>query len=553
MKKLFLCLILACTIAACAPVAQPTTSPAPAASDQEIVLMLSEAPEALAGYQQIVNEFAEVQPGLKVTINNIPNSGEFLKRLAADFAAQTPPDVFIINYRRFGQFAVKGALEPIDGYLAQSQSIALSNYYPAAVEAFQFNSKQYCLPQNLSSLEVYYNKNLFAAANVPLPAAGWTWDDFLNAARALTQSENGQVVQYGLGVDPATLRLAPFIWAHGGELVDDSNNPTKLALDSAPAREAFQWFADLQVKEHVVPSKADEATEDSQSRFQHGTLAMYLQSRAITPELRATVKDFEWDVAPLPGDNTVASMLHSDGYCLTSGSKSKGAAWSFIEFAAGPVGQKIIVASGRTVPSLKQVAESPLFLDAQLPPSNSRVYLDMAPNIRRVPVMAAWTEVEDTLNQEIKRAFYGEATVDEAISAAMSQTQEYFGQNQAELPAPAEPAEVGPDTPATGIFLADVVLTESQRDIPTTVKVGQVINLRVATDAQWTVSYRPEVLTALTPPEQMEQPGPDGWFFRVVGPGATAIALESIPLPCPDGTPCPPARMSLVFPIQAEN
>ncbi len=553
MKKLSLLLMFVWTLAACAPVAQPPVPPAPAAPEHEIVLMLSEAPEALAGYQQIVDEFAKARPNLKVTLNNIPDSGEFLKRLAADFAANTPPDVFIINYRRFGQFAIKGALEPIDAYLAQSQALKLNDYYPAAVEAFQFNGQQYCLPQNLSSLEVYYNKNLFAAANVPPPAANWSRADFLNAARAMTKTENGQTVQYGLGIDPVTLRLAPFIWAHGGELVDDPTNPTKLALDSAPAREAFQWFVDLQVKEHVVPSKTDEATEKSLSRFQHGTVAMFLQSRAITPELRETIKDFEWDVAPLPRDTNIASVLHSDGYCLTAGSKNKAAAWAFVEFAGGAAGQKIIVASGRTVPSLKQVAESPLFLNAQLPPASSHVYVDMAPNIRRVPVMAAWTEIEDVLNQEIKRAFYGEASVDEAINAAMSQTQEYFPQNQAELPAVPGPAEVEPSAPATGPFLADVVLTEAQHQIPTLVKVGQVINLRVAADMQWTVDYYPEVLTTLTPPAQMSQPGAKGWFFRAIAPGNTAIALESIPPPCPGGTPCPPARTGFVFPIQVEN
>ncbi|MCG3209544.1 MAG: hypothetical protein FOGNACKC_03171 [Anaerolineae bacterium] len=558
MKKLFLLLLFIWTLPACAPAQQASTpaAPTPAAPttpEHKIVLMLSEAPEALAGYQQIVDEFAKIEPGLKVTINNIPDSGEFMKRLAADFAANTPPDVFIVNYRRFGQFAIKGALEPMDAYLAQSQALKLSDYYPAAVEAFQFDGRQYCLPQNLSSLEVYYNKNLFTAANVPLPSANWTWDDFLNAARALTKAENGQTVQYGLGVDPVTLRLAPFIWAHGGELVDDPTNPTQLALDSAPARKAFQWFVDLQVKEHVVPSKADEATEKSLSRFQHGTLAMFFQSRAITPELRDTIKDFEWDVAPLPRDVNVASVLHSDGYCLTASSKDKAAAWSFIEFANGIKGQKLLVTSGRTVPSLKQVAESPLFLDTQLPPANSRVYLDMAPNIRRVPVMAAWTEIEDVLNQEIKRAFYGEASVGEAISAAMSQTQEFFPQNQAESPVVPGPAEVAPSTPAAGPFLADVVLTEAQHQIPTTVKVGQIINVRVLADVQWTVDYRPEVLTALTPPEQMSQPGAKGWFFQVSAPGNTEIALESIAPPCPGGTPCPPNIMRFVFPIQAEN
>lgn len=553
MKQLVLCLVLACAIVACAFATSPSSSTKPAASDIELVLMLSEAPEALSGYQQIIAEFAKLRPEIKVLINNIPDRGEFMKRLAADFAAQTPPDVFIINYRRFGQFAIKGALEPLDAYIRQSQTIKLDDYYPVALDAFRFNNKQHCLPQNFSSLAVYYNKNLFAAANVPLPNANWSWDDFLSAARALTKSANGKVVQYGLGVDPVSLRLAPFVWARGGELVDNPDNPTKLALDSAPAHAAFQWFVDLQVKEHVVPSKADEATESSQSRFQHGTLAMFLQSRAITPELRETIQDFAWDVAPLPRDRYVASVLHSDGYCLTSGSTEKAAAWSFVEFASGLGGQKIMATSGRTVPSLKQVAESPLFLDAQLPPANSRIYLEMAPNIRRVPVMTTWVEIEDVLNQEIKRAFYGDATVDEAISAAMRQTQGYFQQDQTEFPTTESGAVVMPSTPASGPIMADVVLTESQHQIPTTVKVGQVINVRLAAEAQWTVNYRPEVLAALTAPEQMSQPGPDGWFLQVIAPGRTEIRLESKAAPCPSGNSCPPNIRRFVFPVQAEQ
>ena len=561
-KKVGLFLVLACAFVACKSAAPSSTTHDPsaplpttttsAATDQEFVLMLSEAPEGLAGYQQIIDEFVKIHPGVKVTLNNIPDKGDFMKRLAADFAANTPPDVFIINYRRFGQFAIKGALEPLDVYLAQSQ-VELSDYYPIAVEAFQFNGQQYCLPQNLSSLEVYYNKDLFAAANVLLPTANWTWDDFLSAARALTQSENGQVVQYGLGVDPVTLRLAPFIWAHGGELVDNPTNPTKLALDSTPAREAFQWFVDLQVKEHVVPSRADEATENSLSRFQHGTMAMFLQSRAITPELRATIKDFEWDVAPLPGNVNLATMLHSDGYCITSGSQDKAMAWAFIEFASGMAGQEIIVASGRTVPSLITVAESPLFLDSILPPASNHVYVDMAQNMRRVPVMTSWVEVEEVLNEEIKRAFYGEASVEDAINAALSLTQEYFQQNQAELSATESEDVDMPSTPATGPFLADIFLTESQIQVPTTVKVGQVINVRLAAEAKWTVNYRPEVLDALTSVENMNQPGSDGWFFQAIAPGSTEIVLESSAPTCLDGTPCPPNVMRFVFPIQAEN
>jgi hypothetical protein len=99
---------------------------------------------------------------------------------------------------------------------------------------------------------------------------------------------------------------------------------------------------------------------------------------------------------------------------------------------------------------------------------------------------------------------------------------------------------------------ADVVLTDSQHQQLTTVKVGQIINVSDFPEYEWSVSYRPQVLLALTLPEEMKKPGAGGWFFRVVAPGNTEIVLESIPLPCPGGTPCPPMRMGFVFPIHAE-
>ena len=425
-------------VAACSPAPAATPGAPPARPIGEIRFLISEDPIGEAGYWQIIDAFAKVQPDVKVKLENVPDDGEFLKRLAADFAARTPPAVFVINYRRFGQFAIKGALQPIDDYITKSAQFKPDDFYPTALEAFKLRGKQYCIPQNLSSLEVYYNKKLFAAANLPMPRSGWTWDEFLRDARALTRSTkgDGKIDQYGAGVATSTIRLAPFIWAHGGELVDNTDRPTRLTLDAGPALEAFQWFVNLQVKEHVVPSKADEATESSQSRFQHGTLGMFFQSRVITPDLRETIKDFDWDVAPLPGDKNTVTILHSDGYCITSASQNKDAAWAFVEFANSMQGQQVIVKSGRTVPSLKQVAESPLFLDTALAPSSSRVYLDMASGIRRVPIMTNWVEIEDVVNKEIQRAFYGDASTNDAAQTTVKGTGEFFKQNLSDLGAP---------------------------------------------------------------------------------------------------------------------
>ncbi len=423
-----------------APTAAPTPAPvstsAPAGLSGEISFYINEGADEVEGFEQLAEAFEEQHPGVKINLVNIPNDDEFDQKIAALYAAKTPPDVININYRRFGQFAIKDVLIPVDDYLKASTVMKIDDFYPQVLDAFKFQGKQFCIPQNISSLEVYYNKDLFEKANVPLPKAGWTWDDFLNAAKALTKDTNGdgKIDQYGLGIAPSTIRLAPFIWAHGGELVDNVDRPTKLTLDSPAAMEAFQWFVDLQNKHHVVPSKADEATEGDQSRFEHGTMGMYLNSRVETPELRETIEEaFEWDVAPMPSDKTTATILHSDGYCISKDGKNHDLAWAFTEFANGPVGQSQLAKTGRTVPSMKRIAESNDFLVSSEPPANNKMYLDMIPNIRRVPVATTWLEVEGALNNEIQRAFYGDATVQEAVSAAIQNTQEYFKQNLTDL------------------------------------------------------------------------------------------------------------------------
>jgi multiple sugar transport system substrate-binding protein len=135
---------------------------------------------------------------------------------------------------------------------------------------------------------------------------------------------------------------------------------------------------------------------------------------------------FDWDVAPLPRGRQAAGILHADAYCMPTASKQKQAAWTFIEFANSVEGQTIIAGSGRTVPSLQAVAESPAFLDRNARPYRSRVFLDSIATIRAVPIMANWAAIEDAVGKEIERAYYGEASLDEAIMAANEATKTFF-------------------------------------------------------------------------------------------------------------------------------
>jgi len=418
-RVLFFILLVASTVlSACQPAASKASG--------NISFMISGDPAELAAYHKLVDAFSAKFPDIKVEVIEV-SSSDYSKRLSADLAAGAPADVFFLNYRRQAKYSDSGVLQPLTDYLKNSKVIQESDFYSQAMDPFKWKGEQMCIPQNISSLVVYYNKDLFNAAGVPFPAAGWTWDDFISTAKSLTKDIDGDGAtdQFGVGLEPEFIRLAPFIWQSGGELVDDPDNPATLMIDTDAGYEAFNFFVGLQTVHHVVPNAEEEKSEDSESRFINGRTAMYFQSRRPTPTFRESA-NFDWDVAALPQGKSPATILHGDGYCMPSASKNKDAAWAFIEFANSVEGQTIVASTGRTVPSLKAVANSPAFLDPNNKPANSQVFLDVIPTIRALPLVPTWADIEEIVTEELTRAYYGETEIYDAIFRAIERSNEYL-------------------------------------------------------------------------------------------------------------------------------
>ena len=403
---------------ACAPI---QLAPAESSSTPTTVTFLvSGGPAEQAVFEAVVASFHAQQTDIRVELNAVVSAGDFITRLTTDFAAGAPPDVFLINYRRMAQFYNRDAIEPVGPLLQNSSAFKEEDFYPMALDAFRDRQGTLiCMPQNVSSQVVYYNKDIFDKAGLPYPDPDWTWEEFRQTAIALTlPDDNGDTYpdQYGLGLEPVLIRMAPWIWQNGGELVDDPANPTQLALDTPATREAIQFVLDLAQEDGVVPNYSAEAVASHPDRFLASNIAMYVDSRVFTPTMRETV-DFNWDVAPLPRGKQTANVLHSDGYCIASASQVKDAAWKFIEFALGEEGQIIAAQLGRTVPSLRSVAESPAFLDAENPPASAQVWLDnMEENMRVLPKVENWIAIERTAATDLEQAYLGLETLDEIIA-----------------------------------------------------------------------------------------------------------------------------------------
>lgn len=384
-------------------------------------------PDEIQGFRNVISAYEEKQPDVNVELIEASDRDDLLARLSTSFAGGTPPDLFLLNYRYYGQYAARDVLEPVEERVEGSDVFEPDDFYEEAMEPFRFGGELTCLPQNVSSLVVYYNKNLFEKAGAPVPEAGWTWDDMVATAKKLTKDTNGdgKVDQYGLGVESVIIRLAPFVWSNGGEIVDDHENPTQFTLDTPEAQNAMADFFELHLVDEVIPSEEEVESEDDETRFLNGRLGMILESRRATPTFRS-IEDFDWDVAALPQHAQEGSILHADGYCMTRASENKDAGWSFMEYALGPEGAPIVAASGRTVPSLKEVAESDAFLDPSAKPANSQVWLDAIPSIRSVPAISTWPEIEDAVEPMFEEAMYKGESMDGLAEEIRAATDELF-------------------------------------------------------------------------------------------------------------------------------
>ncbi|WP_446909783.1 extracellular solute-binding protein, partial [Klebsiella pneumoniae] len=56
----------------------------------------------------------------------------------------------------------------------------------ALVKLYTYDGKHYGVPKDFDTIGVFYNKKIFKDAGVELPTADWTWDDFHDKAKKIS-------------------------------------------------------------------------------------------------------------------------------------------------------------------------------------------------------------------------------------------------------------------------------------------------------------------------------------------------------------------------------
>lgn len=412
MRRIALALVLATTLAACSEGTSRPRGGAAGSLTGTIKVQAAGGEGELNALREMVAAFEAAHPGAKVEFTGLAGQGEHISKLGTAFAGGNPPDVFLLNYRRFGRFAKQGVIDP--------PALPDGEFYQPALEAFTFDGTLLCLPQNVSSSVVYYNTKLFADAGVAPPKADWTFAD-LEATAAALRAKNVKTIGF-----ETTFRTVPaFVWAKGGEVVDSTDDPTVITLDTPEGRGALEYLKGLVDNGGVTAT--DAAASGPEDRFARGELAMLIDSRRAVPAMRKAA-GLDFDVVPLPKDKASATLLASDAYCVSKASRNLTLARAFARYAVGPDGGAVLARSGRTVPSLKSVAESDAYLAPGTKPASAKVWLDIVPTARRLPNVANWNEAETTASGLLEQYFAGKADLDATVRRIAEESKRLLAQ-----------------------------------------------------------------------------------------------------------------------------
>lgn len=274
-------------------------------------------------YQALVEAFNETYPYITVELDIDDD--------------EVPPDVLTISPFDLSDLLEENAILAVDPFVEQDESFDLTDFYPGTVELCSREGRLWAIPSEANMFVIYYNQDLFDQYGVAYPEAGWTWDDFLDIALAL-RDEDDKV--FGYSILNEFLEPLPFIYQHGGRILDDMQNPTRTTFDDPLTIEAMEWLVELIYEYDVIPSQRQifdvgGSTESGVYRNQIGMWMDFLSARGGGQSLEETWPGewkFRWEMVPLPSDAQAATPTFVLGYAISAEAGSPDACWKWITF-----------------------------------------------------------------------------------------------------------------------------------------------------------------------------------------------------------------------------
>ena len=359
---------------------------------------------------ELMPAFERANPGIRVSVQQIPWSAAHEKLLTA-YVGDATPDIAMLGNTWVPEFVALDALEPLDSRVGASSHVLRSDYFAGIWNTNVVDGVTYGIPWYVDTRVLFYRTDLLANAGYSqMPT---TWEDWRTAMTRIRSRMTAR--QYPLLI-PITEWPPPVILGlqAGSGLLNE--NGTYGAFSEPSFRKAFEFYVSL-FRDSLAPALSGSEISNLYQEFERGNIAMYIsgpwQIGEFTNRLPPAMQD-KWMTAPLPGiDAPGVSLAGGASLSLFRRSKRKDEAWKLMEYLSRPEVQAEFYRLTGDLPARREA-----WKDSSLANNRyARAFREQLDRAVPTPPVPEWEQIATKVFEHGERAVRGRVSVEEALAA----------------------------------------------------------------------------------------------------------------------------------------
>lgn len=285
-------------------------------------------------FLSVVEAFKK-EKGINVEFNIVPGDGvEIYKKIDIELGSNDSGTdlILLTNPILLDKYAKSGSLLPLNDLISEDNYDAKGIFGEYLNE---YDGKIFSLPSEVNKWAVYYNKKVFDDAKVPYPSGAWSWDQYIETAKKLTDKSKGIYGSYMLDYDNYMYLTARQKNVSGYKEDGTSN------YDDPMFKESLKFFGDLGNDYKIQPSWMEFKTKKlAWDGFMSGKYGMHVIGTWYTNmflDKESYPRDWEFGITQLPtpadgkGNNNIGIV---QGLGINVNTKHSKEAYEFVKYFA---------------------------------------------------------------------------------------------------------------------------------------------------------------------------------------------------------------------------
>ncbi len=380
--------------------------------EQIVHLLWSDVTNA---YAPLLKDFTEAT-GIKVVQTIVPYN-QRLDKINTAVLGGGDFDVVQIDTVWTAQFAAAGWMDDLTSRISDMTKAAVPE---SLLGALTYNGRLYGMPLFNSAKHLFYNAKLLKDAGFSHPPT--TLDEVVTQAKATTKpGQWGSIWSWKQSEALVCDWLSIMFTRSGAQFLDAASKPV---FNIMGGTEALQWMVDL-VHIHAAadPASLESTEDDVRKALQTGVYALTYNWEGVLPEANDPAKSRAAPhvrVALLPGGQSVRSVSvnGSEGWAILAHSKRKPAAWTLLDYMAGPAWQKKSAFITGNYPILSWLYNDP---ELQQKIQDFLIYGQQFKYLVTRPQWVSYAQASDVIQQYLHKALLQRLSPKAAMDAAVNE------------------------------------------------------------------------------------------------------------------------------------